>query len=147
MHASEFIIHRRVVRASRSSGRLGAIRTISVQRVAVGTIITDRTDPHERSLAHAAPILDMWRRSGQGAKDASRKVEGSHCAAMRPETRRIGVFDYVASALAPRRGVQRKTRGRAVRYSFLVGLFNSLLHAGLSRRTDPAILRQSRDVP
>src|SRR5271169_3453721 len=37
------------------------------------------------------------------------------------------------------RGVQRKTRGRAVRYSFLVGLFHSLLHAGLSRRTALAI--------
>src|SRR5271154_3806910 len=33
-------------------------------------------------------------------------------------------------------GAQRKTRGRVVRYSFLVGLFHSLLHAGLSRRTD-----------
>jgi hypothetical protein len=38
------------------------------------------------------------------------------------------------------RGVQRKTRGRAVRYSFLVGLFHSLLHAGLSRRTGKAIM-------
>src|SRR5258708_25983111 len=38
------------------------------------------------------------------------------------------------------RGGQRKTRGRAVRYSFLVGLFfHSLLHAGLSRRTALAI--------
>ena len=35
---------------------------------------TTRTDPHERSLAHAAPISDAWRRSGQGAKDASREV-------------------------------------------------------------------------
>jgi hypothetical protein len=34
-----------------------------------------------------------------------------------------------------------------VRYSFLVGLFHSLLHAGLARRTDSAILRQSRLVP
>jgi hypothetical protein len=40
------------------------------------------------------------------------------------------------------RGVQRKTRGRAVRYSFLVGLFHSLLHAGLSRRTALAIWHQ-----
>ena|SRR5215467_3420476 len=32
-------------------------------------------------------------------------------------------------------GTQRKTRGRAVRYSFLVRLFHSLLHAGLSRRS------------
>src|SRR5271169_2063794 len=39
------------------------------------------------------------------------------------------------------RGVQRKTRGRAVRYSFLVGLLHSLPHAGLSRRTALAILR------
>src|SRR5260370_31411051 len=36
--------------------------------------------------------------------------------------------------------VQRKTRGRVVRYSFLVGLLHSLLHAGLSRRTDSAIM-------
>ena len=44
------------------------------------------------------------------------------------------------------RGVQRKTRGRAVRYSFLVGLFHSLLHAGLSRRnTALAILRSRRE--
>src|ERR1700746_4103420 len=42
------------------------------------------------------------------------------------------------------RGVQRKTRGRAVRYSFLVGLFHSLLHAGLARRTAKAICRQLR---
>src|SRR6266851_7271162 len=42
------------------------------------------------------------------------------------------------------RGVQRKTRGRAVRYSFLVGLLHSLLHAGLSRRTALAILHHSR---
>ena len=38
-------------------------------------------------------------------------------------------------------GTQRKTRGRVVRYSFLVGLLHSLLHAGLSRRTELAILR------
>jgi hypothetical protein len=37
--------------------------------------------------------------------------------------------------------VQRKTRGRAVRYSFLVGLFHSLLHAGLARRTAWPITR------
>ena len=41
------------------------------------------------------------------------------------------------------RSAQRKTRGRVVRYSFLVGLFHSLLHAGLSRRTDLAIWRLS----
>ena len=35
-----------------------------------------------------------------------------------------------------------QTRGRAVRYSFLVGLLHSLLHAGLSRRTALAIYRQ-----
>src|SRR5260370_310856 len=34
------------------------------------------------------------------------------------------------------RGSQRKTRGRVVRYSFLVRLFHSLLHAGLSRRSE-----------
>src|SRR5271170_2935619 len=37
------------------------------------------------------------------------------------------------------RGVQRKTRGRVVRYSFLVGLLHSLLHAGLARRAALAI--------
>src|ERR1700748_2434308 len=40
------------------------------------------------------------------------------------------------------RDAQRKTRGRVVRYSFLVGLFHSLLHAGLSRRTALAIYHQ-----
>ena len=45
------------------------------------------------------------------------------------------------------RGVQRKTRGRAVRYSFLVGLFHSLLHAGLSRRTELAIWHKFRSIP
>src|ERR1035437_9089214 len=39
-------------------------------------------------------------------------------------------------------GAQRKTRGRVVRYSFLVGLFHSLLHAGLSRRTEKPCSRQ-----
>jgi hypothetical protein len=43
-------------------------------------------------------------------------------------------------------GVRRKTRGRAVRYSFLVGLLHSLLHAGLSRRTALAILRSARSI-
>src|SRR5260370_23773837 len=42
------------------------------------------------------------------------------------------------------RGAQRKTRGRVVRYSFLVGLLHSLLHAGLSRRSDLAIYHQPR---
>ncbi|HTF68996.1 MAG TPA: hypothetical protein VK638_40585, partial [Edaphobacter sp.] len=37
-------------------------------------------------------------------------------------------------------GALRKTRGRVVRYSFLVGLFHSLLHAGLSRRTALPVL-------
>jgi len=32
------------------------------------------------------------------------------------------------------RGAQRKTRGRVVRYSFLVRIFHPLLSAGLSRR-------------
>src|ERR1019366_9223199 len=40
------------------------------------------------------------------------------------------------------RGTQRKTRGRADRYSLLVRIFHSLLHAGLARRTVIAILRQ-----
>ena len=43
--------------------------------------------------------------------------------------------------LSPSR-CQRKTRGRADRYSFPVRLFHSLLHAGLSRRTDMAIFHQ-----
>src|SRR3954470_63236 len=38
------------------------------------------------------------------------------------------------------RDAQRKTRGRVVRYSFLVGLLHSLLHAGLSRRTALAMM-------
>jgi len=46
------------------------------------------------------------------------------------------------------RDTLRKTRGRAVRYSFLVGIFHSLLHAGLSRRTEQANARfQLRLVP
>ena len=40
------------------------------------------------------------------------------------------------------RDALRKTRGRVVRYSFLVGLLHSLLHAGLSRRTVLTILRK-----
>ena len=45
-----------------------------------------------------------------------------------------------------------KTRGRVVRYSFLVRLFHSLLHAGLSRRTqrtqEPAFLNaRTNDAP
>src|ERR1019366_171246 len=40
------------------------------------------------------------------------------------------------------RDAQRKTRGRVDRYSFLVGILPPLLHAGLSRRTEMAILRQ-----
>ena len=42
----------------------------------------------------------------------------------------------------PPRIWERKTRGRVVRYSFLVGLSHSLLHAGLSRRTASAISRK-----
>jgi hypothetical protein len=42
------------------------------------------------------------------------------------------------------RDAPRKARGRVVRYSFLVGLFHSLLHAGLSRRSDSACWRQLR---
>jgi hypothetical protein len=47
-----------------------------LESVAVATIIPDRprTDPDQRSLAHAAPILDKWRRSDQEATDASREV-------------------------------------------------------------------------
>src|ERR1017187_4725446 len=40
------------------------------------------------------------------------------------------------------RGTQRKTRGRADRYSLLVRIFHSLLHAGLARRTVNAIFQQ-----
>src|ERR1700694_1440751 len=40
------------------------------------------------------------------------------------------------------RDTQRKTRGRADRYSFLVRNFHPLLHAGLARRTDNACLQQ-----
>ena len=40
------------------------------------------------------------------------------------------------------RGTQRKTRGRADRYSLLVRILHSLLHAGLSRRTAIGILQQ-----
>jgi hypothetical protein len=40
------------------------------------------------------------------------------------------------------RDTQRKTRGRADRYSFLVRNFHPLLHAGLSRRTEMGIFRQ-----
>ena len=45
------------------------------------------------------------------------------------------------------RGTQRKTRGRADRYSLLVRIFHSLLHAGLARRTEIAILRQLSVFP
>jgi hypothetical protein len=37
--------------------------------------------------------------------------------------------------------IRRKTRGRADRYSLLVRILHSLLHAGLSRRTVNAILQ------
>ena len=40
------------------------------------------------------------------------------------------------------RSAQRKTRSRADRYSFLVRLFHSLLHAGLARRTVMGMFRQ-----
>jgi hypothetical protein len=40
------------------------------------------------------------------------------------------------------RDTQRKTRGRADRYSFLVRNFHPLLHAGLARRTVMPWLRQ-----
>ncbi len=36
---------------------------------------TPRTDPHERSLAHAALIADDWRRSDPGGRDGARAVE------------------------------------------------------------------------
>jgi hypothetical protein len=40
------------------------------------------------------------------------------------------------------RDAQRKTRGRVDRYSFLVRILHSLLHAGLARRTDMRMFRQ-----
>jgi hypothetical protein len=43
----------------------------------------------------------------------------------------------------PPRGDQRKTRGRADRYSFLVRLSHSLRHAGLSRRSITLLPRYS----
>ena len=43
------------------------------------------------------------------------------------------------------RDTQRKTRGRADRYSFLVRNFHLLLHTGLARRTEMAWLQQVRD--
>jgi hypothetical protein len=39
------------------------------------------------------------------------------------------------ASLAASRQQQRQTQGRAVRYSFLVGLFHPLLRTGLSRRS------------
>jgi hypothetical protein len=39
------------------------------------------------------------------------------------------------------RGAQRKTRGRVVRYSFLVGLLHSLLQAGCSENNGSLYLR------
>ena len=50
-------------------------RLVLFAEVAVETIISDRTDPHGRSLAHAALISDEWRRSGQGARDGAHEVE------------------------------------------------------------------------
>ena len=44
----------------------------------------------------------------------------------------------VYASLSPSR-YQRKTRGRVDRYSFLVRILHSLLHAGLARRTNIAI--------
>jgi adenylosuccinate lyase len=38
-----------------------------------------------------------------------------------------------------------KTATKHIGYSFLVGLFHSLLHAGLARRTALAILHKRRD--
>jgi hypothetical protein len=58
---------------------VGFCLSIPVDEVAAGTIIADRprTDPHGRALAHAAPILDEWRRSGPGARarDGAHEVE------------------------------------------------------------------------
>ena len=70
-----------------------------------------------------------------------------------PSVHRVGVPDVVFRSSIPcplmplstlrrrPRGRLRKTQGQVVRYSFPVGLFHSLLHAGLSRRSD------GRDVP
>ncbi len=48
--------------------------------------------------------------------------------------------------IAPR-GALRKTRGRVVRYSFLVRIFHPLLHAGLSRRTGNPQISPLRCAP
>ncbi len=47
-------------------------------------------------------------------------------------------YTPVYASLSPSR-YQRKTRGRVDRWSFLVRILHSLLHAGLSRRTNIAI--------
>jgi len=47
-------------------------------------------------------------------------------------------YTPVYASLCPSR-YQRKTRGRVDRYSFLVRILHSLLHTGLSRRTNIAI--------
>jgi hypothetical protein len=54
----------------------------------------------------------------------------------------VGVLIAFSELRCAPRGTQRKTRGRADRYSFLVKLFHSLLHDGLSRRTVMAIVQQ-----
>jgi len=51
-------------------------------------------------------------------------------------------YTPVYASLSPSR-YQRKTRGRVDRYSFLVRILHSLLHAGLSRRTNIASLTMS----
>ena len=58
---------------------------------------TTRTDPHERSLAHAALISDEWRRSGQGARDEAHEEWGAIVRLVSSDApRRIAASDYGA---------------------------------------------------
>src|SRR5439155_8337137 len=54
-------------------------------------------------------------------------------------------YTPVYASLSPSR-YQRKTRGRVDRWSFLVRILHSLLHAGLSRRTNIAITLQNPSI-
>ena len=56
------------------------------------------------------------------------------CGIMLPRGAREGTYPLFTLRRAPR-GTHRKTRGQAVRYSLLVRILHSLLHAGLYRRT------------
>ena len=65
-------------------------------------MIAPRTDPHERSLAHAALISDEWRRSGQEPKDEAHEERGAIVRLVSGDApRRIVATDYDASACTP----------------------------------------------